>query len=110
MDQKQAIEVAKEYAKVVVNNIEHVNKVVLYGSYARGTMHRWSDIDIAVIVDFIDGEDIIAAHSKLFRLTDGLDDRIEPMLLIDEDDPSDFLPNVLKTGKIIYDVTKRIGA
>lgn len=105
MDQKQAFEVAREYAQVVLNNVEDVNKIVLYGSYARGTMHEESDIDIAVIINSIKG-DLLKAKSKLFQLTEDLDDRIEPILLINKDDPSDFLPNVLRTGKIIFDATK----
>ncbi|MBI5326339.1 MAG: nucleotidyltransferase domain-containing protein [Ignavibacteriae bacterium] len=29
----------------------HVQKAVLFGSYARGTNDKWSDIDIAIISD-----------------------------------------------------------
>ena len=107
MDQREAFEIAEQYAKIVVDNVDDVNKVVLYGSCARGTMGKDSDIDIAVIVDSVD-DDFIAANVHLYRLSKKVDLRIEPVLLVNEYDPSDFLPNVLKTGKVIYDITKHV--
>lgn len=105
MDQSEAFKIAKEYAKIVIENVNSVNKIVLYGSCAKGTMHEDSDIDVAVIVDSIKGN-YLDARVKLFRLKRDLDDRIEPILLINKDDPSDFLPHVLSTGKILFDMTK----
>ena len=75
--------------------------VVLYGSYVRGTQSASSDIDVAVIVDHIEG-DLLDQEAALYRARRSIDDRIEPVLLETGDDPSGFLSNVLSTGEIIY--------
>ena len=49
MDKKQARKLVEEYAKIVVSNMV-VNKIIIYGSYARGDYRKDSDIDVAVIV------------------------------------------------------------
>ncbi len=44
----QVRRIVREYVKALEPLI-HVERVILYGSYARGTPHEWSDIDLAVI-------------------------------------------------------------
>ena len=105
MDQSEALKIAKKYAKVVAENVLSVNKIVLYGSCVKGNMHEESDIDVAVIVDSVKGN-YLDARVNLFCLKRDLDDRIEPVLLINRADPSDFLPHVLKTGKVLFDTTE----
>jgi len=78
-----------------------VSMVVLYGSHAKGTAGKNSDIDIAVIVDKFDG-DYLKISAELFNLVRSVNKRIEPVLLCREYDKSGFLENVLKNGKIIY--------
>jgi len=77
--------------------------VYLYGSYAKGNINIWSDIDLAIISnDF--SNDLHEESSKLFRLAAGLDDRIEPHpFRVDDFEESDPLVyEILKTGiKII---------
>jgi len=49
----------------------------IYGSFAKGTSHRWSDIDLAVISpDFSD--DLFEDRLHLMRIAACIDDRIEP--------------------------------
>jgi len=78
-----------------------VSMVVLYGSHARGTAKKDSDIDIAVVVDKFRG-DYLKTSAELFNLVRSVNKRIEPVLLCSENDKSGFLENVLKHGKIIY--------
>jgi predicted nucleotidyltransferase len=33
----------------------HIQQAILFGSYAKGTNHEWSDIDIAVVSDNFEG-------------------------------------------------------
>jgi predicted nucleotidyltransferase len=33
----------------------HFQRVVLFGSYAKGTNHEWSDIDVAVVSESFEG-------------------------------------------------------
>ena len=48
MDKEKARKLVEEYAKLVIQAM-NVNKIILYGSYARGDYRKDSDIDVAVI-------------------------------------------------------------
>ena len=49
----------------------------IYGSFAKGTVHKWSDIDLAIISpDFSD--DTLDDRLVLIKLGALIDDRIEP--------------------------------
>jgi len=100
MDKEAVIDRVKQYSDLVRQNF-NVRKVVLYGSYAKGTAREdYSDIDVAVVLDKLD-DDILASEARLFRLRRNIDLRIEPVLL-DEKDRTGFLDEILKTGQIIY--------
>ena len=100
MDKTTAIRYVKQYADVVRQNFK-VKKVILYGSYSRGSARKDSDIDVAVVLSRID-EDFLMAEAKLFRLRREIDTRIEPVLLEESNDKSGFLEEILKTGEVIY--------
>ena len=100
MDKTTAIRHVKQYADVVRQNF-NVKKVILYGSYSRGSARKDSDIDVAVVLSCID-EDFLMAEAKLFRLRREIDTRIEPVLLEESNDKSGFLEEILKTGEVIY--------
>ncbi|TAL35311.1 MAG: nucleotidyltransferase domain-containing protein [Spirochaetes bacterium] len=74
-----------------------VKKIILYGSYARETERKASDIDIAVIVDRID-RNFLELSARLFELVRGIDVRIEPVLLDENLDKSGFIKSILKYG------------
>ena len=97
---KKTVEIARLYAQKV-RSCMPVSMVVLYGSHARGTAGKDSDIDIAVVVDEFHG-DYLKTSADLFNLVRTVNKRIEPVLLSRENDKSGFLENVLKHGKIIY--------
>jgi len=96
MDKEKAIELAKEYANIVSRHFS-VKEVILYGSYASNRAHEYSDIDIAVIVSELNG-DFLDAEKKLYKLRREIDLRIEPVLIIDDEDISGFKERVLKSG------------
>lgn len=102
MGYEEVIDKTKKYSDRVVDFM-HPKMVVLYGSYAKGTAHEDSDIDIAVICDFI-GDDFLEKSYQLFKLRRDIDSRIEPVLLEQENDISGFCEEILKTGKVIYHV------
>ena len=52
------------------------DKIILFGSYARGNAHPYSDIDIAIVSKFF-GKNDFKEMSKLNALTYGIDTRIE---------------------------------
>jgi predicted nucleotidyltransferase len=60
-----------------VQKIYRVDSAYLFGSYAKGTSNKWSDIDLAIISpDFSD--DLYDERLNLMRLAVEIDDRIEP--------------------------------
>lgn len=89
-----------QYAELVKKTMP-VSMVILYGSYARGTENNFSDIDIAIVTDNLEGN-IIDAEYNLFKLRRDIDSRIEPILFNGTIDKSGFLENILSYGKIIY--------
>ena len=102
MDKETAIKLVEEYAKLVVQNMV-VNKIVLYGSYARGDNRKNSDIDVAVIVPRESiSKNILNDMAKLFKLTRNISTDLEPILLIDEEDASGFLEDILQYGEVVY--------
>ena len=55
LTQKSAIERVRLFAKQVNESGITLKKVVLFGSYARNTQHKWSDIDVALVADDFNG-------------------------------------------------------
>ena len=102
MDKAKARKLVEEYAKLVIANMV-VNKIILYGSYARGDYKKDSDIDVAVVVPRSSiSKDILNDMAKLYKLTVGISTDIEPVLIVDEEDPSGFLDNISKYGDVVY--------
>jgi len=99
MDQS-VIEKVKQFAGIVKQAMP-VKKIILYGSYARESEHPGSDIDIAVIVDRIDG-DYLELSAKLFEMVRDIDVRIEPVLLNENADKSGFIESIMKYGREIH--------
>lgn len=93
---KNAIEISKKFSEIVRNNM-NPQKVVLYGSYSRNEQKQDSDIDIAVIFDGFLGNEW-ETSSELWLQAWKIDDRIEPVLLDIQNDPSGFVQEVLRTG------------
>ena len=96
MDQGKVLNIAKEYADAV-RKVVDATAIFLYGSYAKGTATKDSDIDIAVVVDKIPG-DYLNTMTTLWRLTRSVNHDIEPVLLTAADGESGFLSTVQKTG------------
>jgi len=50
-----AIETVRNYARDIEACGVHLRTVILYGSFAKGTQHEWSDIDVALVADEFTG-------------------------------------------------------
>lgn len=100
MDKEEVVINVQKYADLVSKRLKP-KKIILFGSFAKGNWHDYSDIDVAVIVDSIEG-DILDAEKMLFRLKRGIDDNIEPVLLEESNDFSGFLKDILSYGLVIY--------
>ncbi len=99
MDNESIIDLAKRYSALVRQSL-NPKYIFLYGSYAKDAASQDSDIDIAVIVEKLDG-DYLEEQSKLFKLRRSVDLRIEPILLEDGVDRSGFLKEIKSSGQII---------
>ncbi len=75
MDKREALNIAQKYIQNV-NLKHHVEKAFLFGSFARGTQHNDSDIDLAIVFKHID--DIFEMQVLLLQLRSDDDLLIEP--------------------------------
>ena len=100
MDKSHAVECVKKFAERVRGMMD-VQQVILFGSYAHGTPHEYSDIDVAVVASYPASEWHKTA-TALFRLRRDIDLSIEPILLDPAHDRSGFLEEIRRTGEIIY--------
>jgi len=73
--------------------------VYLFGSFASGKPHEWSDIDLAVVSADFDGG-IIEDQVRLMRVTWDIDVRIEPHPFRPEDFTPDnpWVAEIMRTG------------
>ena len=100
---KSAIITAKKYLKSLPPEFD-VRKAYIFGSYAKGTQKKDSDIDIAVVLGRID--DFFEVQMELFRRRRRIDLRIEPHPF-DENDFSENNPvaaEILSTGIEVLNV------
>jgi len=103
MDRETVIENLVKYSELVFTVLTP-NKIVLYGSYAKGNWTENSDIDVAVLVDKI-SDDFLEISTQLCKLTRKIDYRIESVLIEEGDDKSGFVSDINKHGIIIYEST-----
>jgi len=75
MDKRDAVDIVKAYAEAVTSTYDVVS-MILFGSFAKGTHHEDSDIDIAVVLK--DYGNLIETQLDLMRLRRKIDSRIEP--------------------------------
>jgi hypothetical protein len=98
--------IVREYVRALESEIR-VSKVILYGSYAHGKPHEWSDVDIAVISPDFDGLDRWERQALLGRKRLGCDLSLEPLGYSLEEyenaHPLTFLGEIKRTGKVIYE-------
>ena len=106
MDRNNIKEINEEIADIVDKYIAIVKEnyavvaIILFGSYAKGTEHEDSDIDIAVVTDDIK-TDKFDEEVNLTLLRRKIDSRIEPHIIKVEDyenNETPFIVEVKNTG------------
>jgi len=50
-----AIKIVGNYAEEIQSQGINLRTVILYGSFAKGMQHQWSDIDVALVADEFEG-------------------------------------------------------
>ena len=96
MDKGEVLIKVKEYS-ILLSKHFSIEDVYLFGSYARNTNRADSDIDVAIIVNKMEG-DFFEIQPLLWKLRRQIDDRIEPILIERENDKSGFLNEIQRYG------------
>ena len=99
MGKREVIRKLRIYKNLIEQHLD-VDKVILFGSYAIGKQGADSDIDVAIVVNSVKN-DFFTYAPLLWKLKQRVDNRIEPVLLINGMDHSGFLKEVLSTGIVI---------
>ena len=74
-----------------------IDRVFLFGSYAKGNPRKDSDIDVAFIVNKWQG-DYFDVIPPIWKLTEQIDYRIEPHVIVPEEDYAGLLNEIEQTG------------
>ena len=97
---REIMDIVNKYAKVILAHYK-VKAIILFGSYAKGTNHEDSDIDIAIITDDLKCDDVFDEQLNLKKLRRNIDYRIEPHLIevADYDNVENpFVQEIIDTG------------
>jgi predicted nucleotidyltransferase len=100
MDKREdIILIAKKYLELVKKSSfpMQIERAYLFGSYAKGCSKKDSDIDIAIVVNKWAG-DYEETIVPIWRLRKNVDFRIEPHIVIPDEDYAGFLPEIQRTG------------
>ena len=95
---KKIISIINEFITEIRKHYD-VDAVYLFGSYAKGTTHKWSDIDLAIVS--ADIKDRIDERINMLIIASKFDADIEPHPFSTEDfnpDDSVMADEILRTG------------
>ena len=96
MDNSDVMKILKRYKKLLAQHMVF-DKLILYGSHAKGNAHKDSDVDVAIVVDTISG-DYFSTRALLWKIRREIDDKIEPVLIDKTHDESGFLSEIINNG------------
>ncbi|MDR0304631.1 MAG: nucleotidyltransferase domain-containing protein [Chitinispirillales bacterium] len=98
-EKKDIISIAKKYLETVKASDfpMQIEKAYLFGSFAKRNPNKDSDIDIALVVNHWAGNYLDVVMS-VWGLRDDLDIRIEPHIVVPEEDYAGFLTEIQRTG------------
>ena len=65
MDKKDVLEILSRFKAALESKKVHVQKIILFGSWAKGTANEFSDIDVVIISEAFDGKDLWARAQML---------------------------------------------
>ena len=91
------IDIVKEYINEI-SKYYKIQEVYLFGSYAKGTNNKDSDIDVAIIIN--SDENTFDLLVELMMYTQNIDLRIEPhpIKIEDFENGNPFVQEILDTG------------
>jgi predicted nucleotidyltransferase len=105
MVEKSVVNIVRKYLQAVSSQGFPVKAGVVFGSYATGKTHEWSDIDLLVISSRFDGQRKRHDIDLLWHIAADVDSRIEPIAVgeqqYEEDNVSAILDIARREGQII---------
>jgi predicted nucleotidyltransferase len=87
---REAIRIAKRYVQELKRNRIRVTRAYLYGSYANGTAHRDSDIDLVIVSPQFKGVRFLDSY-RIARFCRFVDLRISPLAYHPRNFKKDYL-------------------
>ncbi|OFX32317.1 MAG: hypothetical protein A2X08_03795 [Bacteroidetes bacterium GWA2_32_17] len=89
-----------QYISLIKHSHKGIEKVILFGSYAKNNERQDSDIDIALIFDKLNENDKFDMQVQLMMLASKVDTRIEPhpFSKADYNSNTPFINEIKKTG------------
>ncbi len=77
-----------------------IQKAILFGSYAKGNTHQYSDVDIAIFSDYFkDMQRVDGIYFLLLSAMDyDMDIEPQPFTMDEYDEPAGLVQEILKTG------------
>ena len=93
----EALDLVRRYKEVITPRFGRDTKVMMFGSYSKGSAHEWSDIDVAVIVPKIAEGKWLEWSTSLWHDVKEVSLLIEPVLL-ELNEPTPLYRDVMRTG------------
>ena len=97
LTQREALGLVRKYKQVIAPRFNNEMKVIMFGSYAKGSAHPWSDIDVAVIVPKVDEDKWLDTSIAIGMDVDNVSLLIEPVLM-ERNEDSALYREVMHTG------------
>jgi len=100
LDKNAAIEIVRNYAHDIESHGVQLQSVILYGSFAQGTQHEWSDIDVALVADEFTGfyfnDSDLFSYVSIKKPYTRIETKTYPTEYFEQGDP--FINEIIKTG------------
>lgn len=97
LTQQEALGLVRRYKQVIAPRFNNEMEVMMFGSYAKGSAHPWSDIDVAVIVPKVDEDKWLDTSVAIGMDVDRVSLLIEPVLM-ERNEDSTLYREVMRTG------------
>ncbi|MEA1883554.1 MAG: nucleotidyltransferase domain-containing protein [Thermotogota bacterium] len=97
--------IINDYIRKISKEIK-IEKIILFGSHAKGTTHQYSDVDLAVFSNHFKKNNRI--ENLKFLIYNAMDFDIDlepqPFTLDDYENPEGFIEEIIRTGIEISEV------
>jgi predicted nucleotidyltransferase len=103
LTQDAVIDIVRNYAHEIEEQGVHLRTVILFGSFAKGRQHEWSDIDVALVADDFTGlpDDFdLFPYVGIKKPYIRIESKTYPTAYFRNSDP--FIEEIKKDGIVVY--------